>query len=284
MVLAEIFFLFFYALTEAGIWALCSTGLNLVFGTMRIFNLAAGDLMMVGGYITYWLYTLYGVDPFLSIFIVMVIHVLIGFSTYFLFKPIRENETQTLLLGYGTSIFIMSTCLNMWKPDIRLLLTNYSFLSFSAFGFMYNVVRLVALVISLIVILTVNYYLSKAMLGKAIRAIVQDRDSSALMGVNILQVECATFSLATLLMGVGGILFTLTHYLHPSIGPSLTIRSFCIIVLGGMGRIKNVLFASIVLGLIETFCSRYITVTYKDAIALLVLLIVLLVKSIKTTM
>lgn len=282
MVWGELLFLFFYGLVEGSMSALCAYGVSLIFGTMSIINLSAGELMMIGSYISYWLLILYDIDPLLSLFFIIGIFTLIGSSMYFLFKPTIASQMRTLLLSYGISVFIMSAALTIWKPDIRIILTSYSFLSFKFLEYEYNILRLISLIFSTFIIFVLYIYLFKTKQGKAIRAIIQDREGSALMGVNVTQIECTSFILATILMGVGGVFFALTHYLHPSIGPPLTIKAFCITVLAGMGNVVGVLYYSLALGIIEVLWARYLKVAYSEAIYFFIFLITLVIRGIKS--
>ena len=241
-----------------GIYALIAVGLNLIYGTMRLLNIAHGELIMVGAYTTYWLYTLYGVSPLISMILVVVFCALIGLIICrIIFLPIIKTsksvdilQSNSLLIFFGLSIIFSNVASLLWTADIR----GYSYMTevITVMGvpLMYN--RLLALLVSVIVCLVCYFLIQKTMLGKAIRALIQDREASQLVGINTSLVYFVSFSVAFAMAGLAGCLLSMFYEITPFMGLPYTIIAFVVIVLGGLGNIFGSLLGGFLLGLLET--------------------------------
>jgi branched-chain amino acid transport system permease protein len=241
-----------------GIYALIAVGLNLMYGTMRLLNIAHGELIMVGAYISYWLYTLYGVSPLLSMILVVGLSALIGLVVCrIIFLPIIKTsksvavlESNSLLIFFGLSFIFTNVASLLWTADIR----GYSYMTqvvqVAGVPLMYN--RLLALGISLLVCLACYFLLQKTMLGKAIRALIQDREASHLVGINVSFIYMFSFCIAFAMAGLAGCLLSMFYEITPFMGMPYTIIAFIVIVLGGLGNIFGSLLGGFLLGLLET--------------------------------
>jgi len=241
-----------------GIYALIAVGLNLIYGTMRLLNIAHGELIMVGAYTTYWLYTLYGVSPLISMILVVGLCSLIGLIICrVIFLPIIKTsrsvdtlQSNSLLIFFGLSIIFSNVASLLWTADIR----GYSYMTgvFTVMGvpLMYN--RLLALLVSVIICLACYFFVQKTMLGKAIRALIQDREASQLVGINTGFVYYVSFSVAFAMAGLAGCLLSMFYEITPFMGLPYTIIAFVVIVLGGLGNIFGSLIGGFLLGLLET--------------------------------
>jgi branched-chain amino acid transport system permease protein len=241
-----------------GIYALIAVGLNLIYGTMRLLNIAHGELIMVGAYVTYWLYTLNGISPLISMVLVMALCALIGlFVCRIIFLPIIKTsksivvlESNSLLIFFGISIIFSNVASLLWTADIR----GYSYMTkvVNVWGvpLMYN--RLTALGVSLAVCLACYFLIQKTMLGKAIRALIQDREASQFVGINASFIYVFSFCLAFAMAGLAGCLLSMFYEITPFMGMPYTIIAFIVIVLGGLGNIFGSLLGGFVLGLLET--------------------------------
>lgn len=249
----------FAGLIIGGIYALIAVGLNLIYGTMRLLNIAHGELIMVGAYATYWLYTLYGVSPLLSMILVVGLSAVIGLIVCLLvFLPIIKTsksvavlESNSLLIFFGLSIIFTNMASLLWTADIR----GYSYMTdvLHVAGVPLMANRLLALGISLLVCLASYVLLQKTMLGKAIRALIQDKEASQLVGININFIYLFSFSIAFAMAGLAGCLLSMFYEITPFMGLPYTIIAFVVIVLGGLGNIMGSLLGGFLLGLLETF-------------------------------
>ena len=249
----------FAGLIIGGIYALIAVGLNLIYGTMRLLNIAHGELIMVGAYATYWLHTLYGVSPLLSMILVVGLSAVIGLIVCLLvFLPIIKTsksvavlESNSLLIFFGLSIIFTNMASLLWTADIR----GYSYMTdvLHVAGVPLMANRLLALGISLLVCVASYVLLQKTMLGKAIRALIQDKEASQLVGININFIYLFSFSIAFAMAGLAGCLLSMFYEITPFMGLPYTIIAFVVIVLGGLGNIMGSLLGGFLLGLLETF-------------------------------
>ena len=241
-----------------GIYALIAVGLNLVYGTMRMLNVAHGELIMMGAYVAYWLFTLYKVSPLVSIILIMAISCGLGLVLCrVIFLPIINSskspevlESSSLLIFFGISIILSGSAALMWTADIR----GYSYLTqiIELGNVPLTINRLTAFLVAIAVSLATFLLLNKTMFGKAIRALIQDRDASQLVGVNPNRVYMFSFGISFALAGLAGGLISMFYEINPYIGLPYTITAFIIIVLGGLGNIMGSLLAGFILGLVET--------------------------------
>jgi branched-chain amino acid transport system permease protein len=248
----------FTGLIMGGIYALIAVGLNLIYGTMRLLNIAHGELIMVGAYVTYWLYMLYNVSPLLSMVLVVGLSAMIGLLVcLFIFLPIIKTsksvtvlESNSLLIFFGLSFIFTNAASLLWTADIR----GYSYMTkvihIAGVPLMYN--RLVALAVALLVCLFCYILIQKTMLGKAIRALIQDREASQLVGINTNFIYLFSFCLGFAMAGLAGCLLSMFYEITPFMGLPYTIIAFIVIVLGGLGNILGSLLGGFLLGLLET--------------------------------
>jgi branched-chain amino acid transport system permease protein len=257
MALTEIIQIVFSGLIMGGIYALIALGLNLIYGTMRLLNIAHGELIMLGAYITYWLYRFYGVSPLFSMVIVIITLGFIGlFVCKIIFLPIIKTsksvtivESDSLLIFFGLSIIFSNVASLLWTSNIR----GYSYMTkvINVFGvpLMWN--RLLALGISLVICIVCYLVIQKTMIGKAIRALIQDKEGAQLVGINTNFIYIISFFSAFAFAGLAGCLLSMFYEISPFMGMPYTIIAFIVIILGGLGNIFAGLIAGFLLGLFE---------------------------------
>ena len=250
--------LIFAGLIIGSIYGLIAVGLNLIYGTMRLLNIAHGELIMVGAYITFWLFTLLGISPLLSLLFSALALALLGMLIgQFVFLPIIRKtksvfvlESNSLLLFFAFSIIFQNVASLLWSADIR----GYPYLTqvvtLSGVPLMLN--RITAFLIALIISLGCYLLLQKTMLGKAIRALIQDREASQLVGINTRKIYLFSFSISFAMAGLAGCLISMFYEINPFMGLPYTITAFIVIVLGGLGNIMGSLLGGFLLGLVET--------------------------------
>jgi len=284
MDLKWIFQIVLTGLVMGGIYAVIAVGLNLIYGTMRLLNIAHGELIMVGAYTTYWLYTIWGVSPLLSIFVVLILCALIGLAIcQGLFLPMIKNsksakilESNSLLIFFGLSIIFSNAACIVWTADIR----GYTYMTRVAdicgVPLMYN--RLFALIVSLVVCLLCYTLLQKTMLGKAIRALIQDKEASQLIGIRPNLIYKCSFCLAFALAGLAGCLLSMFYEITPFMGFPYTIIAFIVIVLGGLGNILGSLLGGFILGLVESLGVSLTSPGFRPILTYSVFILIILIK------
>ncbi len=253
-------------------------GLTIIFGVMRIINVAHGEMVMLGMFGAYWSYTLWHIDPFVSALLWVPLMFLAGLLIYrYLLKPIvTGDELNSLLYTAGLSLLIANLALFAWTGDYRTLNLPYAIEPLRPFGITVPTPLAIAFGMAAIITSGLYWFLNRTDTGRAVRAASQDREAAALMGINVDRINMITFGLGTALAAAAGVLLVPSLYLFPSVGEILLVKCFVIVVLGGLGSVPGAIAGGLLLGLVESFGAVYISVAYKDAIGFVIFLSVLL--------
>jgi len=251
-------------LLTGGIYALTAVGLNLQYGVARVLNIAHGEFIMLGAFATYFLYTLFGINPLVSLVIGGPIVFIIGFLIHnTLFQYLRSSsesmgafEGRSLLASFGLLFIIQNIALLSWGPEIK----GYIYLAepVNIFGTIFAANRLVALLFAVAIGLAFYLFLVRTRIGKAIRAAAQDPETAQLMGVNIHRMLGLCFGLGALMAGLAGSLLSMMFEITPHMGLPYTVIALIVVVLGGLGSIPGSFIGGLILGLIGSI------VTYID--------------------
>jgi len=266
----------------AGLYAAVTLGLTLVLGVMGIVNFAHGELVMLGAYNTFWLFALFGVDPLLSLAMSGVLLFFIGIGIYrFTIRPIlKDPPLNQLLLTLGISIFFQNLAMILWKTDSRSVMTSYSGMSLHLGIVHIGLTRLITFLIAVALTILLVLFLYKARPGRAMRAVSENNTASWLIGINVQRTYLLAFGVASALAGASGALVSTVMYTFPMVGFKLSLKAFCILVLGGLGNFPGALFGSLVLGLTRTFGGTYVPEGsgWADGISFILLIIILIIK------
>jgi branched-chain amino acid transport system permease protein len=266
------------ALLLSGILALVALGFSLVWGIMNIVNLSHGAFIVLGAYITFWLYELKGVDPFVSIPISMLALFALGYliQRALINQVIRAPLLATFLLTFGLEILIVNLVNYFFKADLRSVTTAYSGTGFTIGPTRVPYVRLAALAISLGLVLALAWFLKASRTGKAIRATGMDLDAARLTGVRVAEIYALTYAIGAALAGAAGSLLSLAVPFDPNFGGGYTMRAFVICVLGGLGNVANVLIGATIYAFVEVIVgARLPALSQAITFAMLVLLLIL---------
>jgi len=265
-------------LLAGSLYALVALGLALIFGVMRVINIAHGTLLMLGSYATYWWFTYLGWNPYLSLPAAMGLLFLGGVHDPVDEKPLekRAPELSSLLLTFGISISLVNLAQLAWTSDLRSVefLTGSYLLGPVAF----SKARLVGFAFALGITVLAFLFLGRTKLGKAIRATAQSREVAMVCGINVGRIHLLTFGVASALAAAGGSLVSVIVAIQPEMGQVWTFKSFLVIVLGGAGNYPGALLGGLLLGLVEQLSSLYLTTQVSEAIAYLLLVVVLLIR------
>jgi len=250
-------------LLMGGLYAIIAMGLNLQYGVARVLNIAHGEFIMLGAFITWTMYTMFGINPLVSLAIVGPIVLIIGFLVQrTLFTRLRTSapspgvyEASSLLASFGLLFIIQNVALQIWGGDMR----AYSYYNFgiNLWGAVFAANRLIALVFAVVIGIAFYIFLIRTRLGKAIRAAAQDSVSAGLMGVNINLVLAICFGLGALMAGLAGLLISMCYPIYPVMGLEYTIIAIIVIVLGGLGSIPGSFIGGFILGLIGSIVSSW---------------------------
>lgn len=263
-----------------GTYATVALGFSLVWGILNIVNLAHGALVMLGAYATFWLFTLYGVDPLLSLPLTGAALFVFGYALQrgIVNQVIRAPFLITFLLTFGLELLITNIAQAVWTADIRSVTTSYSGWSLSLGPLTLPVVRGASLLIAFVVAVLLHALLTRTRLGTAIRATASDQEAARLMGIPIARVYAVTFGIAAASAGIAGGLISLSFPIFPAMGAGYTLIAFVVCVLGGLGSVPGALLGGLVLGLLQTYAASWLGPNYDNIVAFSVLILVLLVR------
>ena len=265
-----------------GCYALMATGLNLVWGVMEIINFAHGAFLVLGMYITYWNYVLWGINPYISLPIAMVLLFLLGWVLQgVVLNPIMKEErwaSATLLITLGASIFLLNFALLVWGPTPRAISYSLSDTHIQLGSIIIRVSQLVGFSISILFLLLLQFFLKTTKLGKAIRATAQNSEGAKLMGINVPVIYKLTFGIGAAGSAAAGVILITFLQVTPHIGLGLIIMAFAICVLGTMGNYIGAFIGGLIIGVVEAFAAVLMLPSIKMMWVYIIFLIVLLVK------
>jgi branched-chain amino acid transport system permease protein len=263
-----------------GIYALISLGLTLIFGVIRIINFAHGEYLMLSMYATYWLYQSFGIDPYISIFIVAPSFFVFGYLSYLaVIKPIlKASAIMQVFATVGLSILFVNIALFLWSPNLRVVKSVYKD-TLVKFGFLnLGLTKIIAFTIAIGIAGALFSFLKYSMTGKAIRAIVQDRTAARLMGINVSKLYGIAMGIGIALVGAAGALIMPIYPVFPNVGLYFVVVSFVVVVLGGLGDMWGAMVGGLLIGIIESLGGFYFSPAIKDALYLLIFLVVLILR------
>ena len=263
-----------------GVYALIGIGLTIIFGVMRVINFAHGDIMMVGMYMTYFLFTLFGIDPFISVLITIPLMFIFGaiLQKLFINRILGALPQNQILLTIGLGLIMSNSMMLAFTSDYKILTTSYSSSSYRLAGLSVSKPLAISFLITVVITAALYRFLMKTDTGQAIRATAQDREAAQLMGINVKWMSILAFGIGASMAGTAGALISPTYYIFPQVGSAFTLKAFVITVLGGMGSIVGATLGGVIIGVVESMGAAYISSDWKDVVVFAIFLLVLLVK------
>jgi len=243
--------------TTGGIYALVALGLNLQYGLMRVLNVAHGEFLMLGAYVTFSLHTRWGVNPLLTLLITGPTAFVVGlglhrvlYARLFRGDAAESLESRSLLLSFGLMFVLQNAALLLWSADLK----DYSYLAIPLrwLGTTFPANRMLAAAIALSLGLAFYVYLRRSLTGKAVRALMQDPEGAQLMGIEISRIHGFCFGTGIAMSAVAGSLVSMLFELSPFMGLPYTVTALVVVILGGLGNMLGCLLAGLLLGLVET--------------------------------
>jgi branched-chain amino acid transport system permease protein len=260
------------------LYAIIGVGLTIVFGVMRIINLAHGEMVMLGMFGAYWAQALWGIDPFVSLFLWAPLMFVAGalVHRFLLRKVIPGGELNTLLYTAGLSLFVANVALVAWTGDYRTIALPYGAVPWRPLGIAVPVAPAIAFALAGAIAGALWLFLGRTDAGRAIRATSQNVEAAILMGIDVQRVSTLTFGLGAALAAAAGVLLGPSLYLYPTVGEILIVKCFVIVVLGGLGSVAGAMAGGILLGVVESLGAVYASMALKDGIGFVIFLAVLL--------
>lgn len=267
---------------QGGTYALAAFGLSLIFCIAEVLNITHGEFLMLGGLATYIIFTATGWNPFLILLIVIPLFILVGvvyqkiFISPILNRPPRQLFFSSIVVTVGIATAIEDTTSFIWGPTVKGV--SYAMPAFVTGGVVISSLRLTILCLIIGLTVFLHFYLKKTFVGKAIRAILQNREGAMVIGINVPRIITFVFGIAISLAAVAGVFYVLQFTIGPFIGLPLTIRYIAVVMLGGSGSLIGSLVGGLILGIAETFAGFFLGAHWSLAVAFFTLVLVLLVK------
>ena len=263
------------------IYILLATGLNLIFGVMKLVNFAHGQLLMVGAFVAYEVTTITGLNPYASILVSMGSVALIGIVLEkFAFRKVRGTEKlNEIFISLGLIYVFQNVATLLWVENYNIQIPSpLSGLSLPLGEVLLGYDRILAIVIVVVILLGLVLLTKKTKIGLAMRATSQKSDAAMLMGININRVYVFTFAVGAALAGAAGALYGIIFNFNPAVGALPTIKAFAIIILGGLGSIPGAVAGGLLYGIAEKTAGYLSNGTWEDAIAFALLIAVLVIR------
>ena len=263
-----------------GLYIIIALGLSLVFGVMRLINVAHGDLVIFGSYFAYAAVTHTGIDPILSLAMGIPLLFAVGFGIqkFLMARAFRHSMEAPLIIAFGISLVLENVYQIVFSPMSRGLSTNYAMASFVIGSFYIPVIYVINFVAALLVMLGLHGFLKRTYTGQAIVAASQDVMAAQLMGINTARTFAVTFGIAATTAAVAGVFLGLTFPFTPNSGISFLIIAFGVVILGGLGSMVGTFMGGMILGLAQTLGAHFVGAAAQMLVLYVMVLVILAVR------
>jgi branched-chain amino acid transport system permease protein len=260
------------------LYALVASGLSLMFGVMRVINLAHGEFLMLGGYATYFLSTGLGLNPIVAMVLAMPVLFLFGMLIQrgLIERVVGQPELSSLLLTFGISIVIWNLAQVSFTTNLRGI--TYLAEPVRIFGAYFAGNSLLILVVSAILALGLFLFLKFSSWGQAIRAVSQNPEMAQVCGIDVRVIRMVSFGIGTALAAAAGALVAVNYTIFPAVGQHYILKAFAIVILGGLGSVLGAFIGAIILGLVESFGTYYLNAQVALLIAYSLIVVLLVVR------
>ncbi len=265
-------------------YGVAAVGLTLIFGVMRVLNVGHGELLMLGGYASYFVFTVLGIDPYLSVALSAICLFALGLllnTVLFQFVERLDEEQRvknSLLISFGLALVLQNVALFAFSADERSVRAAYAGGAFTLAGVVLPYTRVLTLIVGTLVVAVLYLLLQRTYFGMAIRATALDWEAAALAGVDVRRTYLLTFAIGSALAGIAGSLVLVTFSISPAIGLAWTLKALVVVVLAGMGSIYGAFLAGLLLGTVENLSTIWIGAEYQQVVGLALFVVVLLLR------
>jgi branched-chain amino acid transport system permease protein len=263
----------------AGLYAIMSYGLAIIYGVMRVINLSHAGFLMLGAFMTLVYFQWWHLDPVLGGFVNLPVFFVVGVLVYrgLVRRVATSLPIASLLLLFGLWLVIQNLAVAIWGGEDQSIITAYTYKALTVFGFRIPVTRLIVFGVALAVLSVLHFALGHTYMGKALRATVQDPMAGLLVGIDTERISAVAFGLGTAFAAFAGSLFTLLFSFNPDFGGSFQLKSFTIIVLGGLENFAGVTVGAAVLAFAESYAVLFMRASLQNVVAYALLVVVLIV-------
>jgi branched-chain amino acid transport system permease protein len=262
------------------IYVLLATGLNLIFGVMKLVNFAHGELLMIGAYVGYAVLTFSGVNAYIAVFLSMAIVALIGVGVERLaFRNVLgSDKLNEIFVSLGLILIFDNIAVLVWGEKSKRIISPFENMSLTLGEVSISYDWLIAVIFVIVILIALLFLIKKTKIGMAMRATSQKSQAAMLMGINIEHIYIFTFALGAALAGAAGVLYGIIFPFNPYIGALPTIKAFAIIILGGLGSIPGAIIGGLLYGIAEQTAVISLGGIWRNAVAFSVLIIVLVLR------
>jgi branched-chain amino acid transport system permease protein len=272
------------ALVAGSVYALVALGLNLIYGTMRLLNVAHGAFVMIGAYVAYWGISLWSLSPLLAAPVAIVLTAGLGALIYYgIFRRAMRSpafvariEANSLLVFFGVSIILQNVTALVFTANLRGYRYEEELVSFGGASLPVN--KIMVLVIAGLVCIASVIFFARSILGLAIKALIQQREAAALVGIPVARIDLISFCIGFGVAGFAGVLVSMTEQISPFMGFPFTITAFVVIIIGGLGNVLGSLLGGLLLGVLETFGVAFTGPSYRSIMIYGIFIAVLLLR------
>lgn len=263
-----------------GLYVVIALGLSLVFGVMKVINVAHGDFVVLASYLAFAGLTAWGLNPILWLVPAIPLFFIMGvlIERFLLHRAVRMSADAALIITFGLALIIQNGVQIIWSPQTRGLFTSFTMKSFQIGELYIPLVYVLDFVAALIVMLVIHQFMQRTYLGQAITAASQDRQAAQLMGINPARVYQIAFGIAMSLAAVGGVFLGLTFPFHPTSGTAFLIIAFGVIILGGLGSMVGTFVGGMIFGLCQTLGGHFLGPTGQLLVPFVMVLVVLTIR------
>jgi branched-chain amino acid transport system permease protein len=263
-----------------GLYACIAIGFSIIWGVMNLINLAHGSMIILGAYVTFLVSSSLGIDPFLTIPVSAAVLFAIGYilQRAVINLIIEASIFMTLIFSFGLDMLMINVNLGLFTADMRSIDVPYAHQSFEIAGITFAYGRLLVFAAAIALTLALDVILNHTRIGRAIKATSFDREAASLAGINVAEVYALTFGIGAMMAGIAGSLVAVIYSFSPVMGDTFTMKSFVVVVLGGLGSVAGAIVAGIALGVVENLASLLLDPGYRDAIGFGLFLLVLVAR------
>ncbi len=261
-----------------GLYGLAAIGFSLIWGVMNIVDLAQGAYLTLGAYITFWLFNLWGVDPFLTLPISALVLFGLGYliESQIIKRVLRYGLVMMLVVTYGLNLLLQNAMLVAWSADYRSVTPAYSGAGLVIGGASIPYIRLALFIAALLLVGLLTFFLSRTRMGNAIRATSLNRLAASFVGVRTDFIYALTYGLAAATVGMAGSLISMVYTVSPSLGGTFMTKIFVVTVLGGFGSISGAVVGGLILGVTEALTASYVAPGLMNAVSFIMLVLILI--------
>lgn len=267
-------------LVLGGIYALSAVGFSLIFGVLHVINLSHGILVLIGAYLALYFSHGLGIDPLLTMPLVMAALFCLGYvyQRLLIQRAVDQSHLGSMLLTFGVGLMLQNVMIWLFSPDMKNITPSYAFVSFHIGGLTFDAVRVSALLASLLLLSCLAAFLKYAPQGQVIRATAQQTLAARLCGVDVKHVYALTFAVSAAFAGAAGIVIGIILPFSPSDEALWTLNAFVVVVLGGVGSPAGALIGGLLLGIVSTLTAQYVGPAFPNATMFMLLVVMLLVR------